>query len=125
MGPDLIMTCPDLLIMTCPDLLIMTCPDLPTMTCSDLIMSRPPGPLTGVSTTRFWHWKISSRKVFRVKFLEEGIKKYISSWKKKLEESILGQKLEEKWKKIYFSKLLQIYSPAPAQLKQTGIISVK
>ena len=54
------------------------------------VMSGP-----GMSTTRFWHWKKSSRKVFRVTLLEEGFKKYILSWKKKLEESILGQKLEE------------------------------
>ena len=48
-----------------------------------------------VFTTRFWHWKKSARKGFRETLLEEGIKKYILSQKKKLEES---------WKKIFRSK---------------------
>ena len=54
---------------------------------------------TGVTTTRLWHWKKSSRKVFRETLLEEDIKKYILSWKKKLEEGIMGQNLEESCKK--------------------------
>ena len=60
--------------------------------------------VAGMSTTRFRHWKKSSRHVFCVTSLEEGIKKYIPSWKKKLEESVLCQKLEEGWKKIFLSK---------------------